>query len=262
MERPDSRKIDELRPISFVPNIAPNATGSVLVSFGQTRVICSAIVQPGVPRWMKEQKVEGGWLTAEYSMLPFSTGGGRKPRDIMRGKMDGRSSEIQRLIGRSLRAVVDLKLLEANTVWVDCDVLQADGGTRTASITGASVACAIAFNRMLSEGMLKQSPLKKHVSAVSCGIYQDSPILDLCYLEDRDARVDFNIVMTQELDFVELQGSGEEASFSNDEMESMLSLGKKGITEIAKLQETAVNQAKDPVDQDVAQKLAGHFNND
>ena len=262
MERPDSRKIDELRPISFVPNIAPNATGSVLVSFGQTRVICSAIVQPGVPRWMKEQKVEGGWLTAEYSMLPYSTGGGRKPRDIMRGKMDGRSSEIQRLIGRSLRAVVDLKLLEANTVWVDCDVLQADGGTRTASITGASVACAIAFNRMLSEGMLKQSPLKKHVSAVSCGIYQDSPILDLCYLEDRDARVDFNIVMTQELDFVELQGSGEEASFSNDEMESMLSLGKKGITEIAKLQETAVNQAKDPVDQDVAQKLAGHFNND
>ncbi|MED5470595.1 MAG: ribonuclease PH, partial [Verrucomicrobiota bacterium] len=261
-ERPDSRKIDELRPISFVPNIAPNATGSVLVSFGQTRVICSAIVQPGVPRWMKEQKVEGGWLTAEYSMLPYSTGGGRKPRDIMRGKMDGRSSEIQRLIGRSLRAVVDLKLLEANTVWVDCDVLQADGGTRTASITGASVACAIAFNRMLSEGMLKQSPLKKHVSAVSCGIYQDSPILDLCYLEDRDARVDFNIVMTQELDFVELQGSGEEASFSNDEMESMLSLGKKGITEIAKLQETAVNQAKDPVDQDVAQKLAGHFNND
>ena len=262
MERPDSRKIDELRPISFVPNIAPNATGSVLVSFGQTRVICSAIVQPGVPRWMKEQKVEGGWLTAEYSMLPYSTGGGRKPRDIMRGKMDGRSSEIQRLIGRSLRAVVDLKLLEANTVWVDCDVLQADGGTRTASITGASVACAIAFNRMLSEGMLKQSPLKKHVSAVSCGIYQDSPILDLCYLEDRDARVDFNIVMTQELDFVELQGSGEEASFSNDEMESMLSLGKKGITEIAKLQETAVNQAKDPVDQDVAQKLVGHFNND
>ena len=262
MERPDSRKIDELRPISFVPNIAPNATGSVLVSFGQTRVICSAIVQPGVPRWMKEQKVEGGWLTAEYSMLPYSTGGGRKPRDIMRGKMDGRSSEIQRLIGRSLRAVVDLKLLEANTVWVDCDVLQADGGTRTASITGASVACAIAFNRMLLEGMLKQSPLKKHVSAVSCGIYQDSPILDLCYLEDRDARVDFNIVMTQELDFVELQGSGEEASFSNDEMESMLSLGKKGITEIAKLQETAVNQAKDPVDQDVAQKLVGHFNND
>ena len=262
MERPDSRKIDELRAISFVPNIAPNATGSVLVSFGQTRVICSAIVQPGVPRWMKEQKVEGGWLTAEYSMLPYSTGGGRKPRDIMRGKIDGRSSEIQRLIGRSLRAVVDLKLLEANTVWVDCDVLQADGGTRTASITGASVACAIAFNRMLVEGLLKQSPLKKHVSAVSCGIYQDSPILDLCYLEDRDARVDFNIVMTQELDFVELQGSGEEASFSNDEMESMLALGKKGITEIAKLQETAVNDVKDPIDQDAAQKLAGHFNSD
>ncbi|MAB59568.1 MAG: ribonuclease PH [Verrucomicrobiales bacterium] len=260
MDRPDSRTIDELRTVSFLPNIAANSTGSVLVSFGKTRVICSAIIQPGVPRWMKEQGVEGGWLTAEYSMLPYSTGGGRKPRDVMKGKLDGRSSEIQRLIGRSLRAVVDLKLLGANTLWVDCDVLEADGGTRTASITGSSVACAIAFDNLIAKGTLKSSPLKQHVSAVSCGIYKNTPILDLCYIEDRDATVDFNIVMTESMDFVELQGSGEEASFTNEEMESMLSLGKKGITEIAELQKQTVISAKEEMEKDAAKKLADHFN--
>ena len=260
MDRPDSRTIDELRTVSFLPNIAANSTGSVLVSFGKTRVICSAIIQPGVPRWMKEQGVEGGWLTAEYSMLPYSTGGGRKPRDVMKGKLDGRSSEIQRLIGRSLRAVVDLKLLGANTLWVDCDVLEADGGTRTASITGSSVACAIAFDNLIAKGTLKSSPLKQHVSAVSCGIYKNTPILDLCYIEDRDAAVDFNIVMTESMDFVELQGSGEEASFTNEEMESMLSLGKKGITEIAELQKQTVISAKEEMEKDAAKKLADHFN--
>jgi len=260
MDRPDSRTIDELRTVSFLPNIAANSTGSVLVSFGKTRVICSAIIQPGVPRWMKEQGVEGGWLTAEYSMLPYSTGGGRKPRDVMKGKLDGRSSEIQRLIGRSLRAVVDLKLLGANTLWVDCDVLEADGGTRTASITGSSVACAIAFDNLIAKGTLKNSPLKQHVSAVSCGIYKNTPILDLCYIEDRDATVDFNIVMTESMDFVELQGSGEEASFTNEEMESMLSLGKKGITEIAELQKQTVISAKEEMEKDAAKKLADHFN--
>mgnify|MGYP001248175792 FL=1 len=260
MDRPDSRTIDELRTVSFLPNIAANSTGSVLVSFGKTRVICSAIIQPGVPRWMKEQGVEGGWLTAEYSMLPYSTGGGRKPRDVMKGKLDGRSSEIQRLIGRSLRAVVDLKLLGANTLWVDCDVLEADGGTRTAAITGSSVACAIAFDNLIAKGTLKSSPLKQHVSAVSCGIYKNTPILDLCYIEDRDAAVDFNIVMTESMDFVELQGSGEEASFTNEEMESMLSLGKKGITEIAELQKQTVISAKEEMEKDAAKKLADHFN--
>ena len=262
MERPEGREADQLRPISFVPDIAPHATGSVLVSFGNTRVICSAMVQPGVPRWMKEQNVPGGWLTAEYAMLPYSTGGGRKPRDIARGRLDGRSSEIQRLIGRSLRAVVDLKLLGANTAWIDCDVLQADGGTRTASITGASVACAVAFERMVADGKLKASPLAGHVSAVSCGVYQDTAILDLCYLEDRDARVDFNIVMTEDAEdaeFVELQGSGEEAAFSSDEMSAMLTLGRKGISEIGELQRQAVRSALGDAGEDAAQRLAKHF---
>ena len=260
MERPDLRTNDELRPVSFLPNIAANSTGSVLVSFGKTRVICSAIIQPGVPRWMKDQGVEGGWLTAEYSMLPYSTGGGRKQRDVMKGKLDGRSSEIQRLIGRSLRAVIDLKKLGKNTLWIDCDVLEADGGTRTASITGSSVASAIAFEKLIAEGALKNNPLKQHVSAVSCGIYQDVPILDLCYIEDRDASVDFNIVMTESMDFVELQGSGEEASFTNDEMESMLGLGKKGVSEIIELQNQAVLEAKGDMENDAAKKLADHFN--
>ena len=259
MERPEGRQADQLRPISFVPDIAPHATGSVLVSFGNTRVICTAMIQPGVPRWMKEQNVPGGWLTAEYAMLPYSTGGGRKPRDISRGKLDGRSSEIQRLIGRSLRAVVDLKLLQANTAWIDCDVLQADGGTRTASITGASVACAIAFERMVADGTLKTSPLTGHVSAVSCGVYEDVAILDLCYLEDRDARVDFNIVMTEDAEFVELQGSGEEAAFSSDEMSAMLTLGRKGISEIGELQRQAVRSALGDTGEDAAQRLAEHF---
>ncbi|MEY5019434.1 MAG: ribonuclease, partial [Verrucomicrobiota bacterium] len=151
MSRPDGRQPNQLRPISFIPNVASNATGSVLVSFGDTRVICSATIEEDVPRWMRAQKVEGGWLTAEYSMLPYSTLE-RKPRDISRGKLDGRSSEIQRLIGRSLRAVVDLKKIGQRTIWIDCDVLQADGGTRTAAISGGCVAMAIAFNKLMIDG--------------------------------------------------------------------------------------------------------------
>ena len=259
MQRPDGRQADELRPVSFVPDVAPHATGSVLVSFGETRVICSAMVEEGVPRWMREQNVPGGWLTAEYAMLPYSTGGRRKPRDISRGKLDGRSSEIQRLIGRSLRAVVDLGVLGGYTAWVDCDVLQADGGTRTASITGASVACAVAFERLVQEGRLRKSPLTKHVSAVSCGVYEATPVLDLCYIEDRDARVDFNIVLTEDSEFVELQGSGEEATFDDAEMTAMLALGKKGVGEIAGLQRQAVTDALGDSDKDAAQRLAEFF---
>lgn len=262
MKRPDNRAADQLRPIAFISDIAPHSTGSVLVSFGATRVICSAMVQRGVPRWMKEQNVPGGWLTAEYSMLPYSTGGGRKARDISRGKLDGRSSEIQRLIGRSLRAAVDLKKLKGHTVWVDCDVLQADGGTRTASITGASVACAVAFERMVSEGKLSASPLKGHVSAVSCGVYEREPVLDLCYLEDRDASVDFNIVLTEGGEFVELQGSGEEATFSEAEMAAMLALGKKGAAEIVELQRAAVLDALGEADKSSAERLADFFGGD
>ena len=213
MSREDGRAADELRPISFTPNIAPHAGGSVLVSFGETRVICAVMVEDGVPYWMKQQGVPGGWLTAEYAMLPYSTLS-RKARDSSRGKIDGRSSEIQRLIGRSLRAVVDLKSLGQRTAWVDCDVLQADGGTRTASITGACVACAIAFNKLIAQGKLKSSPLSQMVSAISAGVYRDETILDLCYIEDRDATVDANFVLTESLEFVEIQSSGEEATFS------------------------------------------------
>ena len=239
MNRPDGREPNQLREISFVPNVAPHATGSVLVSFGNTRVICSATVQEDVPRWMKQQKVGGGWLTAEYSMLPYSTLE-RKPRDISRGKLDGRSSEIQRLIGRSLRAVVDLQRLGSRTVWVDCDVLQADGGTRTASVSGGCVAVAIACNRLLGEGKIKNFPMTQLVAAVSAGVYEKTPILDLNYPEDKDATVDFNVVMTEAGQFVEVQGSGEEAVFTAEEMSAMLELSAKGVEEICTLQKQAI----------------------
>ena len=239
MSRPDGRLNDQLRPISFIPNVAAHATGSVLVSFGCTRVICAATIEEDVPRWMRAQKVEGGWLTAEYSMLPYSTLE-RKPRDISRGKLDGRSSEIQRLIGRSLRAVVDLKKIGQRTVWIDCDVLQADGGTRTASITGGCVAVAIAFNKLFAQGKLKDFPITKLVAAVSAGVHEGEPVLDLNYLEDKGATVDFNVVMTESGEFVEVQGSGEEAVFSPEQMNAMLDLSRKGITELISLQKAAI----------------------
>jgi ribonuclease PH len=257
MQRPDGRLADQLRPISFIPHVAPHATGSVLVSFGNTRVICSATIEDDVPRWMKAQRVEGGWLTAEYSMLPYSTLD-RKQRDISRGKIDGRSSEIQRLIGRALRAVVDLKILGQRTVWIDCDVLQADGGTRTASITGGCVALAIALNRLFAEGRLKGFPLTKLVAAVSAGVFEGTPVLDLNYPEDKDASVDFNVVMTETLDYVEVQGSGEEHVFSADEMTAMLALARKGVSEIVALQRQAILDADRPGSADLA-SLAAAF---
>jgi ribonuclease PH len=243
MPRSDSRKPDQLRAVTFQPDIAPNATGSVLVSFGKTQVICAATVQDEVPRWMKMQGVSGGWLTAEYSMLPYSTLD-RKDRDISKGKLDGRSQEIQRLIGRSLRAVVDLEKLGPRTVWIDCDVLQADGGTRTASITGACVATAMAFNRLLQQGRLTQQPLKKKVAAISVGVFNNQALLDLCYEEDRDAEVDCNLVMCEDGQFVEIQGSGEETTFSEAQLTAMLGLGKKGITELCKLQDEAIRASE------------------
>lgn len=257
MNRPDGREPNQLREISFVPNIAPHATGSVLVSFGNTRVICSATIQEDVPRWMKSQKVRGGWLTAEYSMLPYSTLD-RKPRDISRGKLDGRSSEIQRLIGRSLRAVVDLEKLGSRTVWVDCDVLQADGGTRTASVSGGCVAVAIACNRLMGEGKLKAFPMTQLVAAVSAGVYQETPVLDLDYPEDKDAAVDFNVVMTEAGQFVEVQGSGEESVFTGEEMSAMLDLSKAGITDICVLQKQAILMADQTGPADLA-SLVSNF---
>src|SRR5947209_15794400 len=184
--RADARWAEQLRPIRFQNHIAPNATGSTLIEWGNTRVICGVTVDESVPRWMKEQSVGGGWITAEYSMLPYSTQQ-RKQRDIAKGKLDGRSQEIQRLIGRSLRTAIDLAKIGSRTIWVDCDVLQADGGTRTAAITGAFVALSLAIRNMMSAGKLLESPMLNAVAAVSVGIVDKQPLLDLCYTEDAAA---------------------------------------------------------------------------
>ena len=239
MNRHDGRTPSQLRPVTFTPGFAPNATGSVLVSTGETRVICSAMVEEAVPRWMKEQQVSGGWVTAEYSMLPYSTLQ-RKQRDITRGKIDGRSSEIQRLIGRSLRAALDLDKLGQRTMWIDCDVLSADGGTRTASITGASVAAALACRKLMTAGLIKENPIKQLVTAVSVGIVSGVALLDLCYVEDKDAAVDLNVVMTEGGQFVEVQGSGEESTFSEAELNTMLSLARVGIEELVAKQRVVI----------------------
>jgi ribonuclease PH len=233
--RVDGRKPDQLRPITFEANIAPHATGSVLVSFGDTRVICAATIEPNVPTWMKQQRVPGGWLTAEYSLLPYSTHD-RKQRDISRGKIDGRTVEIQRLIGRALRAVIDLQKLGQNTLWIDCDVLQADGGTRTASITGAWLAARLAIQKLLDAKKIAENPLTDSVAAVSAGIFAGQPLLDLNYVEDKDAEVDANVVMTGRGQFVELQSAGEEATFSAEQLQSLLVLSAKGLKEISSLQ--------------------------
>lgn len=233
--RADGRRADQLRPVTFQAGIAPHATGSVLVRFGRTQVICAATIEPGVPSWMKQQGVKGGWLTAEYSLLPYSTNE-RKPRDISKGRLDGRTVEIQRLIGRALRAVIDLDRFGANTLWVDCDVLQADGGTRTAAITGAWLAARLAVQRLMDEKKLAENPLQDAVAAVSVGRCQGQEMLDLAYLEDRDAEVDCNVVMTAQGRFVEVQGAGEEATFSPADFQGMLALAERGLREIAGLQ--------------------------
>jgi len=235
LARADGRRSDQLRNVTFEPNIAPHATGSVLVSFGKTRVICAATIEPKVPSWMRQQGVKGGWLTAEYSMLPYSTHD-RKQRDISRGKLDGRTVEIQRLIGRSLRAILNLEKLGENTLWVDCDVLQADGGTRTASITGAYLATRLAVQKLIDEKKLAENPLTDSVAAVSVGLFDQRELLDLAYVEDKDAEVDFNVVMTGKGQFVEVQGTGEESTFSYDQLQSLIALAQKGMKELSALQ--------------------------
>jgi ribonuclease PH len=235
IERADGRRADELRPVSFEAGFAPHATGSVLVRYGSTQVICAATIEPGVPTWMKQQGVKGGWLTAEYSMLPYATHE-RKARDINKGRLDGRTVEIQRLIGRSLRAAVDLDKLGQNTLWLDCDVLQADGGTRTAAITGAYVASRLAVQRLMDQGRLKESPLTDSVAAVSVGLFGGAGLLDLAYVEDKDAQVDFNVVMTGQGQFVEVQGTGEESTFTHVQLDELLALAQKGLKELSALQ--------------------------
>ena len=240
MIRHDNRSANELRKIEIQSGIAPHAQGSVLVAFGNTRVICAAMIEESVPRWMKEQGVTGGWLTAEYSMLPYSTLT-RKTRESTRGKPDGRGTEIQRLVGRSLRAVVDLEKLGSRTLWVDCDVLQADGGTRTAAITGASVAVELACRALVEQGKLPALPIKNRVAAVSVGIVKGEVLVDLDYHEDKDAEVDMNIVMTDKMDFVEVQGSGEESVFSAAQLESMVAAARTGIAKLLEIQNAALS---------------------
>ncbi len=237
--RADGRRSDQLRPLRFQNGIAPHATGSTLISFGHTQVICGVTIDEAVPRWMQAQKITGGWVTAEYSMLPYSTLD-RKARDISKLKLDGRSQEIQRLIGRSLRAAIDLEKLGSRTVWIDCDVLQADGGTRTASITGAYVALHLALARLVSEGKLAALPLRSAVAAVSIGICDGVPLLDLAYTEDRDATVDLNLVMNGAGEFIELQASGEESTFSEEQLAAMLKVGRTGIQELFAFQRQAL----------------------
>ncbi len=228
-----------MRPVRFQNHIAPHASGSTLVEWGNTRVICGVTVEDTVPRWMKEQSVAGGWITAEYSMLPYSTLQ-RKPRDITRGKIDGRSQEIQRLIGRAMRAAIDLEKLGTRTIWVDCDVLQADGGTRTAAITGAYVALSLAVRKMISAGKLLENVMLHAVAAVSVGIVCHQALLDLCYTEDASAEVDLNLVMNAAGEFIELQGTGEEATFSEAQLAEMLALGKAGIGALLAAQQAAL----------------------
>lgn len=237
--RADGRGPDQLRAVRFQNHIAPYATGSTLIEWGNTRVICGVTVEESVPRWMKEQGVTGGWITAEYSMLPYSTLQ-RKQRDITKGKIDGRSQEIQRLIGRAMRAAIDLDKLGSRTIWVDCDVLQADGGTRTAAITGAYVAMALATRKLVAEGKLSADPMRHAVAAVSVGIVGKQPLLDLCYTEDAAAEVDLNMAMTAAGEFIELQGTGEEATFSQSQLADMLALGRFGIGELLAIQQAAL----------------------
>ncbi len=227
--RPSGRTASQIRPITFTRQFTAHAEGSVLVEFGNTKVICTASVIEGVPRFMKGQGK--GWVTAEYGMLPRATHT-RNEREAAKGKQGGRTMEIQRLIGRALRTAVDLKLLGENTITIDCDVIQADGGTRTASITGACVALVDALNFMRAKGIIKTNPLNFMVAAVSVGVYKGTAVADLDYAEDSNAETDMNIVMTETGKIIEIQGTAEEAPFSFEEMQQMMELGKHAIREI------------------------------
>ncbi len=228
MTRTDGRSCAEARPLTITPNYLIHAEGSVLVECGSTKVICTASVEREAPPWLKDSsgKPRHGWVTAEYGMLPRSTGT-RKRREV--GKVDGRTQEIQRLIGRSLRSVVDLEALTPHVIWVDCDVIQADGGTRTASITGAFVALVLALQHLESQGKLPRFPVTQHLAAISVGLVQGAALLDLKYDEDRDAEVDMNVVMLENGTFVEVQGTAEGRTFSRNQLNEFLDLAESGI---------------------------------
>ena len=238
--RPSKRAPDQMRPVTLTRNYTMHAEGSVLVEFGNTRVLCNASVEERVPGFLRGKGQ--GWVTAEYGMLPRSTTE-RMGREAARGKQGGRTLEIQRLIGRSLRAVVDMQKLGERTITIDCDVIQADGGTRTASITGGYVALAEAIRKLLADGKIKNSPLTGSVASVSVGIYQGTPVLDLDYPEDSRAETDMNVVMTDSGQFIEIQGTAEGEPFSDSEMQQMLALARKGIAELGAQQKAALETA-------------------
>ncbi|MBM4152007.1 MAG: ribonuclease PH [Kiritimatiellaceae bacterium] len=229
--RHDGRRPNQLRPVKITRDFTINAKSSVLIEMGNTKVICAVSVEESVPSWMRTQNVDGGWLTCEYSMLPSATPE-RSKREASAGKLGGRTMEIQRLIGRALRAVVDLKKLGRRQLYIDCDVIQADGGTRTASITGAYVALRMAVDRLLSEKLIKDDPIKDSIAAVSVGICKGIPLLDLCYVEDSSADVDMNVVMTGSGKLVEIQGTAEAEPFSKDQLAQLLALAEKGIADL------------------------------
>lgn len=230
LQRPSGRSANQLRSVEIIRNYTKHAEGSVLVKFGDTHVLCTASVDEKVPSFLKGKGQ--GWVTAEYGMLPRSTGS-RMDREAAKGKQSGRTQEIQRLIGRSLRAIIDLEKLGERSIQIDCDVIQADGGTRTASITGAYVALHDAISFLLAKNLIKESPLKDSVAAISVGVYKELPVLDLDYLEDSDCDTDMNIVMTGKGGFVEIQGTAEGEAFSDADMQAMLVLAKAGIAELS-----------------------------
>lgn len=238
--RPSKRANDQLREISFTRNFTRHAEGSVLVAFGETKVICNASIEDRVPPFLKGKGA--GWVTAEYSMLPRATNT-RSRREVTAGKQSGRSMEIQRLIGRSLRAIIDLDALGEKTITIDCDVIQADGGTRTASITGAYVALSDAINTLLKNKGIKKNPLHGQVAAISVGIYNGEPVLDLDYAEDSNAETDMNIVMNEAGGFIEVQGTAEGHAFREEELQAMLALARKGISEIVQAQQDALGDS-------------------
>lgn len=237
--RPSNRKPDEMREVRITRQYTKHAEGSVLVEFGDTKVICTASVERGVPRFLRGSG--SGWVTAEYGMLPRATGS-RNGREAARGKQGGRTLEIQRLIGRSLRACMDLNKLGENTITIDCDVIQADGGTRTASITGAYVALvdAISFLKKDKHGAMKGDPIKFGLAAISVGVYKGEPVLDLDYDEDSDAETDMNVIMTEKGGFVEVQGTAEGEPYTQEELNAMLELAKKGISELCQIQKESL----------------------
>ena len=237
--RSDGRALDELRTVSITRDFTCHAEGSVLIEFGKTKVICNASIEAGVPSFLRGK--DTGWITAEYGMLPRSTGS-RMQREAAQRKQGGRTMEIQRLIGRSLRSIIDMDLLGENTVVVDCDVIQADGGTRTASITGGCLALNDAINKALTDGLITKNPIKEMIASVSVGIHDGNALLDLNYLEDSTAETDMNVVMDGKNNFIEIQGTSEKRPFTYQELESMLVLAKKGITELFKYQKEALGK--------------------